>query len=446
MATILCVDDEPTILNTIKLMLERAGHQSIAVHNGAAALNVLERRTVDLVMTDYQMPEMNGLELVSKIRRDGLDVPIIVLTGYGSIERAVAAIKAGATDYLAKPVRPAQLQVAVDQALELSRLQRENRSLKEEVTQLRGERTLIGDSDALARVIERVRTVAPTRTTVLVQGESGTGKELVARSIHHWSDRADGPFIAVNCAALPAALIESSLLGHEKGAFTGATRMVKGAFERADRGTLLLDEVTEMHADLQAKLLRVIQEQEFERVGGTSTVRVDVRIVATTNRDLKQAVRDGGFREDLYYRLAVVPVIVPPLRQRKEDIPALAHRFAVLAAQEVGRSIDGIAPETMAALQAYHWPGNVRELAHAVQRAVILSQGSVLGPDSLELGDVHPGERPGSDGQGLPDTLNLKEIEALLIDRALEQAGQNRTRAADLLGINVRTLRNKLNG
>ena len=337
----------------------------------------------------------------------------------------------------------------MEQALEFTRLRRENESLKAEVRQLRGERTIVGDSEPLKRVIELVRTVAPTRSTVLIQGESGTGKELVARAVHDWSDRGDRPFVSVNCAALPETLIESSLFGHEKGAFTGATRMVKGAFERADNGTLLLDEVTEMRPDLQAKLLRVIQEQEFERVGGAAPIRVDVRIVATTNRDLKEAVRRDEFRADLYYRLAVVPVTIPPLRDRPADIPPLAHHFARETAASIEKEVRGISAEAMDRLLAYDWPGNVRELSHAMERAVILSSDPVIQPADLELGAEH-GLTPRSpdrprEGRVVLDTLDIREAEAVLIERALQETGQNRTRAAELLGITPRTLRNKLN-
>jgi transcriptional regulator with PAS, ATPase and Fis domain len=306
----------------------------------------------------------------------------------------------------------------------------------------------VGDSEPLKRVIELVRTVAPTRSTVLIQGESGTGKELVARAVHDWSERRDGPFISVNCAALPETLIESSLFGHEKGAFTGATRMVKGAFERADGGTLMLDEVTEMRLDLQAKLLRVIQEQEFERVGGGSPIQVDVRILATTNRDLKEAIRRGEFRDDLYYRLAVVPVTIPPLRDRPTDVPMLAHHFARRTAENAGKPITGISGPAMDRLLEYPWPGNVRELSHAIERAVILSRGSVIQPSDLELGaelTLGAERAPASTGKVVLDTLDIREAESALIEQALEETGQNRTRAAELLGISVRTLRNKLN-
>src|SRR5690606_16495840 len=313
------------------------------------------------------------------------------------------------------------------------------------------------ESDALGRILETVRVVAPTRASVLIQGESGTGKELLARTVHQLSDRSSGPFITINCAAIPENLVESTLFGHEKGAFTGAVRQVKGAFERADGGTLLLDEVSEMRLDLQAKLLRVLQEQEFERVGGTHPIAVDVRIVATTNRDLARAAREGEFREDLYYRLSVVPLSVPPLRERIEDIPVLVRHFASRVAAEVGRAITSVAPETIDLLSRYEWPGNVRELAHAVERAVILSSGEVLEPSAfdparfgLTPGGAHgagpsgAGSNGGSGVDGL-GTLNLAEVEEILIARALEATGNNRTRAADLLGVSVRTLRNKLN-
>lgn len=457
MATILCVDDEPAALQVFRAALERLGHRVVGVSNAGAALTVLGRGGVDLVISDYQMPGMSGIELVERLGEDGIGVPVIMVTGHGSIEHAVAAMKAGAVDYITKPLRTQHLQHSVEQALEVDRLRRQNAQLRQEVRQLRGERAIIGESDALKRVMDVVRAVAPTRSTVLVHGESGTGKELVARALHDLSDRAEEAFVSINCAALPETLIESTLFGHEKGAFTGAERRVPGTFERAHRGTLLLDEISEMRLDLQAKLLRVLQEQEFERVGGTEPVKVDVRVVATTNRDLRAAVDAGEFREDLYFRLSVVPIQLPPLRQRPEDIPALAQRFARLAGEGAGKVITGIAPEALELLTGYHWPGNVRELEHAVERAVVLSPGPVLQPVAfagLGTGTTPPGGGPAPayspTAAGAPlvtlTSLDIRAAETALIERALEQTGQNRTRAAELLGISVRTLRNKLNG
>lgn len=455
MATILCVDDEASSVLILEDTLQRAGHRTVGVHNVQAALNVLSRGGVDLVISDYRMPGATGLEFLGEMDRAGLDVPLIMVTGYGSIEHAVASIKAGAIDYITKPVRPAQLELAVEQALEFARLKRENAQLREEVTQIRSAREIIGESESLHRILETVKVVAPTRAAILLQGESGTGKELLARTIHSFSDRREAPFVSINSAALPESLVESTLFGHEKGAFTGAVKQVKGAFERADGGTLLLDEISEMRLDLQAKLLRVLQEQEFDRVGGTQAIKVDVRIIATTNRDLAECVRDGCFREDLYYRLSVVPILVPSLRDRLEDIPLLVQHFVQRTSAEVGRDIRAIDPDTIEMLQAYSWPGNVRELAHAVERAVILSTEETLTPAAFDRGrfglapsHLHEGG-PGvgstkTSGVGV-DTLNLAEIEEVVIRRALEETGNNRTRAAELLGISVRTLRNKLN-
>jgi DNA-binding NtrC family response regulator len=477
MATILCLDDEPAIGLILQDTLERAGHETISAHNVPQALQALQAGTIELIISDYRMPGLTGLEFLALLRQEGYETPLIMLTGYGSIEHAVAAIKAGAIDYITKPVRPEQLELAVKQALEVVRLRKENERLRREVMEFRNEKQIIGDSGAIRRVMQTIATAAPTRATVLLEGESGTGKELFARSIHTQSDRRDGPFIKLNCAALPEGLVESALFGHEKGAFTGAIKRVEGAFERAHGGTLLLDEISEMRLDLQAKLLRVLQEQEFERVGGSSAIKVDVRIVATTNRDLATYSASGHFRQDLYYRLSVIPVRLPPLRERKEDIPLLAYRFATQYAQEIGKEISGIAPQALELLQRYDWPGNVRELQHAVERAVILTgdpaipehafdgqrfglSGAWSGPTPTRISSaqliaagVALAEAPaGTATMTIPDgavvltTLNVGEAEAKLIERALEVANGNRTKASDLLGISVRTLRNKLNG
>jgi DNA-binding NtrC family response regulator len=445
----------------------------VSARNVPEALLILAQGGVDLIISDYRMPGLTGLEFVELLSREGLDIPLIMLTGYGSVEHAVASIKAGAIDYITKPVRPQQLELAVDQALEFVRLRRENDALRREVMEFRNERQIVGESQAIRRALQTVDMAAPARATVLLQGESGTGKELFARAIHNQSERRDRPFIKLNCAALPEGLVESALFGHERGAFTGAIKRVEGAFERADRGTLLLDEISEMRLDLQAKLLRVLQEQEFERVGGTSPIRVDVRIIATTNRDLASDAAAGRFRQDLYYRLSVIPLRIPPLRERIDDIPLLALRFAMRTAAELKKDISGITPDAIELLQRYPWPGNVRELQHAIERAVILSNEPLLGTPLFEghryglttarlersplLEAAHEAfgssaEVRNGTGHGnghapvVLHSLDVGEAERALIARALQVCGGNRTRAAAMLGINVRTLRNKLNG
>jgi DNA-binding NtrC family response regulator len=459
MATILYVDDEPAIGLILQDTLERLGHSAIGATNVPEALAALSRGPIDLIISDFRMPGLSGLEFLELLREEGRDIPLIMLTGYATIEHAVAAIKAGAADYITKPLQADQLEHAVSQALELTRLKRENQALREEVMEIRAAREIVAKSAAMRQVLQMVSTAAPTRATVLLQGESGTGKELFARAIHDQSDRRERAFVKLNCAALPEGLVESALFGHEKGAFTGAIKRVEGAFERAHGGTLLLDEITEMRLDLQAKLLRVLQEQEFERVGGTSTIEVDVRIVATTNRQIEQAVESGEFRRDLFYRLSVMPIMIPALRNRPEDIPILAHHFAQTAATELGREITGISPDALALLQRFEWPGNVRELQHAVERAVILTQGSVLLASSFDtirgalagrktpLGGIPAlsgREIQAQEGTVLLTTLNIDQAEAMLIERALETTSGNRTRAAELLGLTDRTLRNKL--
>ena len=460
MANILYVDDEAAIGLILQDNLERMGHTAIGAASVPEALAALARGNIDLIISDFRMPGLSGLEFLELLRDEGKDIPLIMLTGFATIEHAVASIKAGAADYITKPVQPEQLEHAVSNALEITRLKRENEALRREVMEIRAEREIVAKSEAMRRALQTVTAAAPTRATVLLQGESGTGKELFARAIHDLSDRRQRSFVKLNCAAMPEGLVESALFGHEKGAFTGAIRRVEGAFERANGGTLLLDEITEMRLDLQAKLLRVLQEQEFERVGGSDTMKVDVRIIATTNRDLEKAVEAGEFRRDLFYRLSVMPIHIPPLRERPEDIPILAHHFALRSATDVQREVTGIAPDAMALLQRYNWPGNVRELQHAVERAVILTAVPVLSSASFDtIRTAVLGRRtsmPGlpysyasavsPDGSLVLTTLNIEQAEALLVERALSETKGNRTRAAELLGVSVRTLRNKLAG
>lgn len=452
MAKVLYVDDEPAIGLILQDTLERLGHSAVGATNVPEALQALARDRIDLIISDFRMPGLSGLEFLEVLRDQGRDIPVIMLTGYATIEHAVASIKAGAADYITKPVQPEQLEHAVTQALEMTRLKRENEALRQEVMEIRAAREIVAKSALMRNALQTVSTAAPTRATILLLGESGTGKELFARAIHNQSDRSERPFVKLNCAALPEGLVESALFGHEKGAFTGAIRRVEGAFERAHGGTLLLDEITEMRLDLQSKLLRVLQEQEFERVGGSETIRVDVRIIATSNRDLEEAVETEEFRRDLYYRLSVMPIRIPPLRERPEDIPLLAHHFAQRVAAGLEREITAIDPDVIALLQQHHWPGNVRELQHVVERAVILTSGTVLHASSFDNLRASLGVRrtPGTVAAVADDSavrvpsLNIEAAEAALIERALRETGGNKTKAAALLGLTDRTLRNKL--
>jgi DNA-binding NtrC family response regulator len=456
MARILCVEDDPSMLMVLAQILTRAGHESVRVSDAGAALHALRANDIDLVLADFQLPGIDGIELVRMMRADRDNTPVFMLTGFGSIDNAMEAIRAGASDYLVKPIEADQLLHRLGQALERLRLERELSDLRRQVSLQHASRRVLGDSPAIERVLESVDAAARSRATVLLEGESGTGKEVIAREIHELSDRRARPFIKLNCAALPEGLIESALFGHEKGAFTGAVRRVEGAFERAHGGTLLLDEISEMRVDLQAKLLRVLQEREFDRVGGTAPISVDVRVIATTNRDLFAETGAGRFRLDLYYRLNVVSIRVPPLRDRASDIPLLVYHFLHRAAQESGKIVDAVSPEAMQLLQAHAWPGNVRELQHAVERAIVLATGSVLNAndfDAIERQDARARERSIPLVVSPQDTpsaislpsLNLADAEESLIAEALRSTNNNRTHAAALLGIGVRTLRKKLN-
>jgi DNA-binding NtrC family response regulator len=459
MSRILCVDDEPSVLGALSRILERAGHSVVSARNAGEALHFVKNQEIDLIVSDFQLPGIDGIEFIKILRRDRDSTPVIMLTGFGSIDHAMDAVRAGAEDYLTKPFDPDHLVYRIEQTLKRAKLERELDDLRREVVQQRSARTLLGKSSALERAMDLVIAAARSRATVLLEGESGTGKELLAREIHNLSDRRARPFIKLNCAALPEGLVESALFGHEKGAFTGAIRRVDGAFERADGGTLLLDEISEMRVDLQAKLLRVLQEREFERVGGSESISVDVRVIATTNRDLTVEIQRGTFRRDLFYRLNVIAITAPPLRERLSDVPLLAHHFAARAAAESGKKIEGITAEAIDLLQSYLWPGNVRELQHAVERAVVLADQPTLGAsafdsvrraldvkrDAAAARMVQFAPMQTSDEAITLPTLDLGKAEDALIAEALRVSNNNRTHAAGLLGIGVRTLRKKLN-
>jgi len=443
MSTILCIDDEPSVGVVLEHHLAEIGHTPVLATSVAEALEALARQPFDLIISDYRMPQASGLDLLEMLRQQGTDVPVIIMTGYSSVEHAVLSMRHGAVDYLTKPLRQEAVRLAVQNAIEMARLKRENDQFRREIVSLRGRRTIVGDAPALRAVLDTIAAVAPTRAAVLLEGESGTGKELLARALHDQSPRREQPFVTVNCAALPEGLVESTLFGHERGAFTGATQRQAGAFERAHRGTLLLDEVSEMRLDLQAKLLRALQEQEFERVGGSTPVRVDVRVVATTNRDLLAEVAAGRFRQDLYYRLAVVPVHTPPLRDRTEDLPVLVRHFVETFAAELGVKAPALPEATLRLLTERRWPGNVRELANAIERAVILSRGGALTP--ALFGAAEPARAPEAPPSAALPALDLTQLERIAIEQALVRTGGHRARAAELLGISERTLRSKLN-
>ena len=435
---ILVVDDDPLMLDFLKEALLRQGYKVDTAEDGEEALRKVEEEGYDLVITDVKMPGVDGMTVLESVKRDFADTEVVVITAYGTIRNAVEAMKMGAYDYLTKPFSVEEVEVVVQRALERKRLISENIRLKRELEKVQGLRTLVGQSPAMRKVLEMIEMVAPTKATVLIQGESGTGKELVADAIHRLSPRKNGPFVKVNCAAIPESLVESELFGHEKGAFTHAVKRSRGRFEMADGGTLLLDEIGEITPAVQAKLLRVLQDGTFQRVGGEGTLKVDVRVIATTNRDLWKAVQEGKFREDLYYRLQVVPIYIPPLRERKEDIPLLVQHFLKMYGEREGKEGLTVSEKAMDILMDYDWPGNIRELENAVERAVILAKGKVLKPENFFVGSMFREREPHG------EATTLAEMERRLILRTLREEGGNRTRTAQRLGISVRTLRNKL--
>ncbi len=439
---ILVVDDELLMREYVEEALIRAGYHVDTAANGADGIALFETYQHDVVVTDLKMTPIDGLAVLKAVLEKHPETRVIVMTAYGTIETAVRALQGGATDYILKPFAPDVLELAVTRALELARLTQENRYLREELNTRYDNGAMVGNSAAMKQVQDDIAKVVDSRATVLIRGASGTGKELVARAIHFGGVRANKPFIKVNCAALSAGILESELFGHEKGAFTGAHDRKIGRFELADGGTLLLDEVSEINVELQAKLLRALQEREIERVGGTQTIPIDTRIVATSNRDLEDAVAEGKFREDLFFRLNVITIPLPPLRERREDIPHLAEHFLSSFNRENGRSITGFTSEARHALTVYSWPGNVRELQNAIERAVVLASGNELSPEDFQFNTSSLLKQESSSDFGAGTTVS--EMERQLIFTTLEHCSQNRTRASELLGISVRTLRNKL--
>jgi DNA-binding NtrC family response regulator len=434
---ILVVDDDPEIVAVLAELLKKEGHQVTACAAGAAAISAGRDEKFDVVLADIRLPDMDGLTVLRAFQEASPETAVVVMTAFGTVETAIQAIKAGAYDYIPKPFKLDEVRIVVQRALERKRLLQENRRYRQE---LRGKYRLenvVGSSGPMLDIFKTVARVAPTKSTVLIQGESGTGKELIARTIHYNSDRAQRPFVAVDCGALPETLLESELFGHERGAFTGATTLKRGLFEVAQGGTCLLDEIGDVSPVVQSRLLRVLQEHEIKRVGGMEPIKVDVRVIAATNKHLESLVKAHKFREDLYYRLSVVSVTLPPLRERGDDIPLLAEFFLRKFAQESGKRVERIAPEAMALLTAYPWPGNVRELEHAIERAVILTQNPTLLAQDLPPDlQAPPGGRPTADAQVLP----LREVERRHLLFALERAQGNRKRAAEWLGITRRTL------
>ena len=443
--SVLVVDDDPAHRTMLRTLLTGWGYGIAEADDGSTAIEMVHEKAFDLVLMDIRMIKVSGLEALTEIKAFNPAIPVIIMTAYSSVETAVEALKSGAYDYLTKPLDFDELRLAMERAMDHRQLKEENRLLRESLGNHFDIQNIIGRSPAMVRLLETVAQVAPSEATVLLTGESGTGKEMIAGAIHFNSPRKDGPFVKLNCAAITETLLESELFGHERGAFTGAHKRKEGRFRQAHGGSIFLDEISEMSLAMQVKLLRVLQEREITRVGGEEVIKVDVRLIAATNKDLLQEIEAGRFREDLYYRLNVVTLNMPPMRERREDIPLLAQHFLEMFSEKNRKQIKGFTPQAMDHLLKYEWPGNVRQLMNAVERGVVLSGSEYLDIEDLPLllkdelseEETHPKE-------AIPGDLPLDEVEKVSILKTLELTGGNKSEAARRLGITRRTLHKKL--
>ncbi len=447
---ILVADDERSMRELLEMMLKKEGYRVILASNGEEAMRLLEKDIYDLAILDIRMPKQDGLSVLKRIKMVSPETAVIMITAYASADTAIRAMKEGAWDYITKPFKLEEMKIVIQNALEKRQLQKENQLLKEVVRERYHFEKIIGQSPRMLEVYDLLAKVAPTKTNILITGESGTGKELVAKAIHYNSPRKEKPFVTLNCGAIPETLIESELFGHMKGAFTDAVTTKKGLFEVADEGTLFLDEISELPLMMQVKLLRVLQEKEFKRVGGTEDIRVDVRIISATNKDLEEAVREKRFREDLFYRLNVIQIKLPPLRERREDIPLLAHHFLKKYSGELGKEITRISPDGLRLLMDYDYPGNVRELQNIIERAVALETGSELTKENLNSylqGQLFLKKSPFDleiPDEGIDLEKIVEEVERTLLLKALDRTKGIKKKAAALLGINFRSMRYRL--
>ena len=446
MATILLIEDNERMARVLAQHMEMEGHTVVLAADGEKGIEEFRRQKVDLVLTDLKLPAKSGLEVLQAVKDENPMIPVVVMTAHGTIETAVKAVKEGAFDFLQKPVDPDHLILIIGKALEARQLVTENLILKEELSQTKYAK-MVGQSRALLDTQEKAKKVAVGTTTVLLLGESGTGKELFARMIHDFSPRKNGPFVAINCAAIPRELLESELFGHERGSFTGATGRKIGKFELADKGTVFLDEIGDMDMGLQAKLLRVLEGERFMRVGGTSPVKADVRVVAATNKDLLAAVANRAFREDLYYRLNVFPLVIPPLHDRREDIPLLVEHFLAMYSRELKREGLTLSSEAMEAMKQHPWTGNIRELQNSIERGVILCDGREILPEHIGLRVLaRPAVEDVPDGGSLQEASSAasRAVEAKMIEKVLRETGGNKTKAAEILQVSYKTLLTKV--